>query len=272
MKYDPDAVEGEKPRGAQYVSRKDVQLAVVILIVLAVIFYPMWLRMQKQGMETMCRANIQQISKALEGYATLNDDRFPPVYDEVEDRKPRLESGVPYIWATIIQNQMSSRHNLGCPAATPEEHCLFYSISKGGPDSLAFGMYRAAAAKPSYQIPNLSSTVVITETNNYGSGKSYDPRKFVYADGSELKNDGFLVGWDNDNGNVQPSAGTEFVTRLAFRNVELTASGLDFSKVEARHQKGIHVIYADGHLGYLSPSQMAVKMLADRPTGTWRTD
>lgn len=269
--YDPDAPEGAKPRGDSYVSRKDIKWIVLIVVVLGIVFYPVYDLMRKDSEKKQCGSNIQQIAKAITQYAALNDDRFPPLYDEVEPGLPRLVDGHPYIWASLVGTYMSSRAGFGCPAATPEEHCRFHSNESKQPVMLAYGMFLAAAARPDYQIPAKETLVLLAETNNHGAGSSYNPVPFQYEDGSILKDDGFVVGFDNKpNGNYDTSVATRFVTRLAFRNT----SGGDFSnsKVVPRHSNGIHVIYADGHQGYLTPGEAMVTMQGERSIGAWRLD
>ncbi len=269
-KYAPDEPEGSRFRGNQYISKKDILVIGVVLVLLVALFLPVFQKMKRDANKKICSDNIQDISKAMFLYSTQHDDRFPPLYVMGKDELPMMLNGATWTWATDIEPH-TSNGKFGCPAATPEEHCSMYSQETRLPKPLAYGMYAGMASQPVALIDSDSTTALISETSNNGRGDTYNPVPMVGSNGSVFSNNGFLIGWDNKpNGNRQFSMDTQFVTRLAFSG---TANGDFFSKeVKPRHEVGLHMIYADGHMGIISAEDARVQHLPPQLTGLWNTD
>lgn len=268
--YDPDAPEGSKPRGSGYVSKRDIIIVLTVLPIIAVALTPLYLKMREDGERKICSTNIQAVAKAIQSYVALNDDRFPPIYEEGDNGSPSLIAGVPLNWMSLVESGMSKRAQTTCPSSKPEENSRYFSPELKGPRQLSYGMYFPVSAVPLYQLSQPGKLIMLTETITGGASGSYNPVPFTYSDGSTLKDDGFMIGFDNKpDGNFEWSTSTKAVTRLAFPG---TADG-DFRKpgLEGRHHGENHVVYADGSGGTLTPGEAPVKLLGEDLTGTWRT-
>jgi hypothetical protein len=270
MRYDPDAPEGSKPRGSQYISKKDVIRVGVVLVVLGIFLAPVYKKLKKDGQRKICTSNFKAISGALFVYAANHDDRLPPNFLPDATGSPLMENGVPFTWASSIDGLMSSRAAMGCALATPEEHCTIVSTLPGGKRQLAYGMYAGLGGKPISHLKALDNTVLLAATSNHGAGNSYNPVHIGLGTGGVLENDGFLIGWDNSPwGNSAPDDSARYVTRLAVRN----ASGGDFvTNAQTRHSIGLAVILASGGMTHVSPEAARIAWSGDRITGNWQLD
>jgi hypothetical protein len=268
-KYDPDAPEGAKVSGGGYITKKDFKVIAVVLAVLGVCAYPLYTVWKEDADKKICTTNIKQLAQAVALYVQIHDERMPVAYQSDENGLPMLVNGVPITWASQIEPNMSERAGLGCPSATPEEHCRIASLDPEKKiKELAFGFYAGLEAQPMGFINNPSDTVMIAETNNNGSRDSYNPVPFVGPNGERITEDGFLIGWDNDpDGNFGFNEDTRLVTRLAFRNMkDGNPSG---ENVEPRHRNGILAVFADGRIGRLQPGSAAVKFTYPVISGAW---
>jgi hypothetical protein len=270
LNYDPSAPDGDKPRGSGYVTRKDLMWVLLALPVIGLALTPLYLKMKADGEKKMCSYNVQGIAKAIQSYSALNDERLPPIYEEGENGNPTILKGAPINWMTVIETYLGPRTKTVCPSSKPEENSMYYSVKAKGPMPLSYGMFFPVAALPLYQISQPETMVLLTETITGGARDSYNPVPFTYSDGKVLRDDGFIIGFDNrPDGNFEHSTNSKSVTRLAFPN---TKDG-DFLKsgLEGRHNTGNHVIFANGGGGYLQASDAKVKMLGEDVTGRWRT-
>lgn len=270
--YDPDNPEGSRPPAASYVTKNDIKWVAIVLVFGTILFWPLWSKWMEDGKKKVCSTNIQLIGKALLSYAELNDNRFPPIYESGDNESPSLIDGVPINWMTLVEPHLSKRGGTVCPSAKPEEHSYFYSVATKKGRALSYGLYFPIAAAPTYQLKDPDRLILLTETTTNGANNTYNPTRLTYSDGSVLKDDGFMIGYDNKDGNFDFKRGeTKFVTRLAFGG---TANGVfDSEKATARHAAGNHVIFADGSMGFLQPTDAPVKFLDDQTiTGRWRTD
>lgn len=132
-----------------------------------------------------------------------------------------------------------------------EQLLLFGRSQKGKP--LSYGLYFMLATAPIYQLKDPDRLILLTESASNGANNTYNPERLKYSDGSALKDDGFILGYDNPDGNFDFKKGaTKFITRLAFGNTKDGVFSSD--KVTTRHSAGNHVIFADGSMGILTPS------------------
>lgn len=266
--YDPDAPEGASSAGSQYVSKKDAIWVGGIILALGLIFWPVYVGLKEGGQKATCAKNFGAIQLALQQYAALNTDRLPPIYDNNADGTPTLLGGAAITWVTRLQPYLSARANFVCPSADSSEHTVTVgkSVSPTRTNIDAdYGMYVAMSAYPVPNIASPSTTAVIAETSNAGSMGTYNPVPFRDSQGQVQRIDGFIIGYDDDNFSFSPQ--TKSVTRLAFHG---TASGnFGDEKVMPRHSAGIHVLYADGRLGRLQPTDARVTHLTPNLTGTW---
>lgn len=267
--FDPDAPEDRKRPGGTYVSKADLKWLLIAVPLVAIGFFPIYQNMVNDGKKKICSTNIQLIGKAIQAYAVANEDRFPPIYMAGDLGNPALHgpTGVPINWMTNVEPYLNKRGDTICPAATKEENSQFYSPERKGPRELSYGMYFPLEARPIYQLSNPSTLILITETSSDGANGTYNPQRLEKSGGGVLRDDGFLIGFDNEEGNFGPSASTKHVTRLAFSN---TKDG-NFDNPASRGRHGTnHVIFADGSGGSLTPGDARVRMLNDEPTGRWR--
>ncbi len=267
--YDPDAPEGARPAKSQYISKKDIIVIAIVLVVLASIMIPVYKRMKIDAQRKTCNENLHQIYSAMQVYSQSHDDRLPPTHAMTNVGAPLLMKGVPVTWATVIEGDLNARAGFGCELATPDEHCRF---SARGVEykSSAFGMYAGMSSKVIGRLEDESGTIVLAESSNYGAGGSYNPVPLIDAQGIEIVDDGFLIGWDNaPGGNRAPSFMTQNVTRLAAR---YATEGYNSATAEPRHAKGIAVIYASGQRGSILPHNGKVEVVGDTLKGMWRTD
>ncbi|MBS1710040.1 MAG: hypothetical protein JSS65_15115 [Armatimonadetes bacterium] len=254
--YDPDAPEGSKPRGSDYISRKDLLWIGGIVLVLGVMFIPIYRHMLEDSQRTACKRNLNAISKAVFGYAEAYDGRFPPLYVEGDNQSPYLDRGLPVVWASTISPYMSSFGSFSCPAASKEESTDIRIQQKDGPDTahLEYGMYVPMASKPYQEVAKPEGTILIAETANMGAKNTFSPFEFQNSKSEVVPFNGFLIGWNNSN--FQWDKSSTAVTHLAFYN---TSGGVfDNDKTEGRHDHIIFALYANGGLGKLSPSDANV--------------
>lgn len=274
----PDQYATDEPEGSQVgknrITPKQVLVIVVILAVLAILFYPILEKMKKDGERKICSTNIQQVSKAILIYAEEYDERIPPTHVQVAGGAPLLQDGYPVAWPTTIQDYVTGRAGFGCPAAPQEAHARIYSSRKDdkGENEViecAFGLYLGVATMPTSHLATPNATVMIAGSATGGFEDTYNPYRFEYEDGTSTTNDGFLLGYDNPLGNFEIGPDAEKITRLAFRN---TGDG-DFTKdtVRSRHEDGILAIRADGSLGVLTPTDAILQKVDDDDlAGIWR--
>lgn len=263
--YEPDEPEG--PSRSAYMSKNDLKWILIILAVLAVIFIPVYQQMKRQANQARCAQNVNAMFTAVTLYMESNDQRFPPIFDQLPNGSPSLHNGKPFTWASLVQPLMTARANMRCPSATPDEVAhVVHSEKPGESIELTYGMYLPLSGAYSAVLENPADTVLLAETSNHGARNTFNPKPFLDLEGRTIPVDGFAIGFDNSN--FEPDGVTRSVTRLAFYN---TSEG-DFRSEEviARHNEFIHVLYANGTLGSLSPNEAYVRHLRPYLTGIWR--
>lgn len=256
--YDPDDSSDAPRSSSQYISGKDVRIIGAVLLVLALILFPIYQYYKRRALEYRTKNNMLAIYKAIQQYAGENDDRFPPTYVTAEGSDaPYLEDGKPYVWANLptIDGGLNPRVSFRCPAADQKE----VTLTQGDRSAeLTYGMYQALSGLAANEVENQSGTVLLAETSNYGSMGSYNPVPFTDSEGNPMVNDGFLVSFEDSN--LEYTGKARKVTRLAYRdtaNGDFGLPGNEGAAKPGRHEGGIHFLFADGHIEKL-PSQVAL--------------
>jgi hypothetical protein len=244
--YDPSAPEGEVSSRGQYMTRRDMRTILISLAVLAIGSVPVYRFLLAQTESSRCTRNMQGISEALTLYTTEHDGKLPPI-DETETLDGLAPSVSPdgkvYTWASDVSVYMNARSTFLCPSAKPSELVATEDPRGTTHDFLSsYGMYSAYGTVLNSLIENPDQTIIIAETSNEGSLKTYDPDPLKSQTGKILP-DGFVIGWNG--GNLEPTKDTRFVTRLAFPN---TNSGIFVKDGDARHGNTIHEFTASGQL------------------------
>jgi hypothetical protein len=264
--FDPQAPEGA-PRGSSaYVTRKDVKVVGVVLVVLAIFSYPVFKVLVRYSERTRCTLNMKAIMDAMSQYAIQNDEKFPPLYDSGGNDEPMPQaSGAPFTWASTLKDYMSPRAGFVCPGAQPRELRRSQDPkSANGSFALSYGMFAPMGSYNRSQVEDPDEAVLIAETSNRGSNGSYDPLPFKDPSGQLVPYDGAVIGWNNDNfdGNEK----TKSVTRLAFSG---TAGGVFKKDGEGRHDDGTLVLTVSGHLRPIHPDSAIVVRRNNNLYGVW---
>lgn len=263
--YDPTAPDGDANRGSSYISKRDIKVIGVVLVILGVALYPIYKNMERSSQSARCAQNMKSISTAINEYATLHDDRFPPIMRTLTNGSPDLgQTGMPYTWASDIDEHMSPRANFLCPTASSDE-----IVKVEGPHNkvipLTYGMYAPYGGYLRSIIDSPDETVIVAESSNNGAGTTFDPVKFTDNDEKPMSVDGFVLGWDDSN--LTPSEKSNKITRLAFPE---TADGEFKQDGHSRHDLGIHAISASGAaLPLLKPRDAVVTKKFGLPGGRW---
>lgn len=247
--YDPNAVEGDKSSGGQYIQRKDLKVWGIALVVLGVASFPIYKVLEGNSERHVCINNLGEMYKAIQLYAGEHDNRLPPVArTEADGFTPSLgEGGHPYTWVSDVDVFMTKRASFLCPTASPEENVLNESAAKANatvPSS--YGMYTPYGSVLVSLIESPDAIVLVAETSNRGAKTTLDPTP--YGEGLP---DGFAIGWNNSN--AEPDKKTDAVTRLAFPG---SAKG---TTLEGRHGNFIQALTASGELIKLSPEDAAYR-------------
>ncbi len=264
--YDPDEPEGSKKPGSQYMSRKDLRWIFIIMIVLVGAGMPVWYGMRDQRNKQVCASNIKAIYNSMMLYATLNDDRLPPLYNIGGNGAPMLTGGKPIVWASLLTQSMNKRATFSCPSAEDSEKmpALGDDGNKRVDIELTYGMYLPMGSQAHMLLSNPKTTALIAETSNGGAMGTFNPMPFRDLAGNVVPFDAFMVGFDNSN--VDFNEDTRWVTRLALRGAP---TGEDLKGAEPRHGAGIHVMFVDGHLGKIFGSRAEVDFLSPDLRGLW---
>lgn len=262
--YDPGAPEGEDSGRSQYVTKKDVRVIFIVIIVMTIVGFPVFKMLEHRARRSMCRSNLGSISEAINQYASLHDERFPPLMRTDLNGSPDLaSSGYPYTWASDLSDLVTKTSAFQCPDTQDSE--VTKIEGKTGILNLTYGMYRPYSGFLRSLVANPDQTVLIVETSNHGAGNTYNPVPYKSMDGKEIPWDGFSVGWDTGNG--KPSEKSAFVTRLAFPG---TANGQFEKDGDVRHEGGILAINCSGAiLPGLRPNDAKIKIRGGLPSGLW---
>lgn len=263
--FDPTAPEGDAARGSAYISKKDFRIISVAVLCLIGLLFPIYKVMERNSQKARCALNVKAISTALNEYAALHDDRFPPIMRTAENGSPDLgETGLPYTWVSDIEEHMSPRASFLCPSASPDE-IVYVEGTQGKKIPVTYGMYAPYGGYLRSVIENPDQTIIIAETSNFGGGGSFDPTPYLNSKGEKITSDGFVIGWNDSN--IEGSDKSQFVTRLAFPE---TSAGKFDEKGPRRHDAGIYAITAVGAAApLLKPNAAVIEKKFGLPGGIW---
>jgi hypothetical protein len=245
--FDPNAVEGEKASGTQYISPRELKIAGIALVVLSVPMYFVYQVLLGNSERHRCISNLGAVYAAINLYAEQHDNRFPTITRTQGDLvTPDLgTSGNPYSWVSDVAPFMSTRQSFLCPSAEGPEivHNESADSAKKTVDS-AYGIYAPYGGVLTSLVESPDEVILVAETSDNGSKSTFDPKPF----GSGIP-DGFSIGWSDSN--FEPSKTTTSVTRLAFPG---SATG---TTKRARHGTFIQALSASGRLLQLTPPDAA---------------
>ena len=257
----------EQPKSS-YVSRKDIKVVAISLVVLAVVLSPVYFVLRENRDAFVCKRNIQAISKAISLYATENNDRLPPVFVTADGVTPFVEEdGGIYTWAYLVKPYMKADASFVCPKASEEECYLDHDAETGALMPVSYGMYLPMGGMPISSVSNPESAILVAETFSLGARDSYNPHPFLDENGKPVR-DGFAVTWDT--GNVPPAPGAKItaVTRLAYPE---SKAGVFKKEGASRHPEGNHYITVSGSAATLKPDAAKVEWdtRQRKITGRW---
>lgn len=262
--YDPLNPE-DKPTKSGLMTRKDAIRIGLGIALLVVLFIPLFNKLMEDRNKYVCRTHLGEVLKAMQLYAAINTDRFPPAMSMDDNYMPVMSRNRANTWVSVISGMMNKpTSEFSCPSAHEDEH-VFNAGLNGSTLISDFGLYGAMSALPVANVVNPTQTVLISETSNAGSRGSYNPKAF----GKGLP-DGFLIGLDNCNFLPGDSrslfASSKFATRLAFRDTKDAKFGEDKG---GRHGSYIHVAFVDGHIGNLRAPSATVRHQGEEIFGLW---
>lgn len=239
--YDPSAVEGEKPAGAQYVSAKDLRIWGIAFVVLSVPMYFIYQVLMGNSERHRCISNLRAIYNAVNQYAEQHDNRFPPIArTQADGVTPQLsEDGRAYTWVSDVAPFMSARQSFLCPSAT-EGEAVRTEGDVGKTILSSYGMYAPYGGVLTSLVESPDQVVLIAETSDRGANATYDPKPL-----GEGLPDGYVIGWSNSN--AIPDDATQSVTRLAFPGAAKGATKV------GRHGAFMQGLSASGELVQIHP-------------------
>jgi hypothetical protein len=265
--YDPEEDEGR--RRPAHITSREVKIILVVIVLAAVLLYPVYLRLMDDRNRHVCRTNLGNIGKALQFYAEANNDRLPPLYvTSVTGYEPRLFEDGPFTWISLIAPYIreGGQNTFACPAGHDDE---LVRNENAEPDQPAipsnYGMFAGLSAMPRSSISNPSQTVLVSETSNRGARNTYNPIPFRAPHGQPIP-DGFHIGFDTSNFTPLDNSPVELAraqaaTRLAFPNTsngrfQIEGGGRHPGVVEGAegdlHIFGVHVLYPDLQVRFAS--------------------
>jgi len=246
--YDPLEDEDRRPGG--HISRKEVRILLIAVVVLAIVLTPLYQHLMSLRNNHVCEGNLKAIATAIDLYASDNNDRFPPIYQDTDtDYAPQMFKNGPLTWISLCAPLMEARASFLCPSAEETENVTNESSQSNAGIISSYGMFGALSAFPRASISSLGQTGLIADSSNDGANATADPIPFLDAKGRKLP-DGFLIGFDNTNftpaeKSLAIYSKSKYPTRLAFPE----SSDGDFRKVgRSRHDLGVHIIMGDLHL------------------------
>lgn len=254
MSQDPLDLErtDEKPK-SQYVSRRDVKVSSIGIIILALLLSPVYFVLKDRSDAYICKRNFQSMAKAISLYAAENNERLPPAFVTMDGTTPFVEKdGGLYTWAYLISPYMRTGASFKCPKADVEECYMDHDSESGKLIPVSYGMYLPMSSMPISSISDPGASILITETISFGKSDVFNPHPILDVDGKPVA-DGFIVTWDT--GNQVSDAKVSAVTRLAYRD---SKSGTFVKSGPTRHPEGNHFLTVAGTAISLPPTAARV--------------
>lgn len=193
-----DAPTEHKASKSQYTSKKEMLTIIAILIVIGIASIPVFKGFKDQRNKVVCTSNMKSIYDAMIQYATMNDDRLPPIYHVGDNGAPFLSGPdkKPYVWASLLQPYISRSAKFFCPAAEEDEkmHTLGSGSQNGDDFDLTYGMYLPMSASAHLLLDRPKDTILFAETSNNGALGSFNPTPFLDLKGNVVPYDAFMIG------------------------------------------------------------------------------
>jgi len=261
--YDPQATEEEASSKSQHMTFKDIRVLGVVILVTALILYPVYQMGRKKSEKAQCVNNLKAMGDAIALYANDHDDGLPVLFREENGVPAVNKRGLPYTWVSDISKYMNKRASFRCPSAD-EKEVVYVEDPTDSKLKIpcTYGMYAAYSGYKTFNIDLPERTVLLAETSNQGAMTSFDPLPFKDKDGKPIP-DGFVIGWSDSN--LQGGPASKSPTRLAFRD---SANG-DFSKAAGRHDEGIHALVASGARFIMQPKHVPIRIREGLPSDFW---
>ncbi len=263
------SVANDRPEGpsSSYLTRKQLYALLVGASIFLLLFALWYVIMKGQSDKALCRRNLKDAFTAMGLYLSQNDDRYPPVAHQLPNGAPLLLDGKAFTWATLIQGGMSTRRSLVCPSSHEDERARNVFFEDSNATLLtSYGMYMAWSSYEQGKIDAPSRAVLLSETSNHGARDTYNPIPFTDPEDGAIPQDGFAIGWDQ--GVIEPGEDAQWVTRLAFPG---TAGRKFEAEGKGRHDGGLFVLFADGHLGMIRPPEAKIERGTYGLSGYWAT-
>src|ERR1044072_7252554 len=156
--YDPNAPEDR--RSNQYISRRDVRIVGIVLIVLAIAAWPIYRALVKGVEETTCRRHLRKIGSALLQYAADYEDRLPYAYEiaGLEGNQVNPHQGLANSWHWAVQPYLNDDELFRCPAADPSSNTRV--AIEGTAMAVSYGMLNAYSGVAMGMIPSPGGKIV----------------------------------------------------------------------------------------------------------------
>lgn len=248
---------------ASHFSKKEAKVIGIAIFVMALLTAPVYLSCRGQSYKHVCKQNILGMSKAMNLYASANNDLLPPVYfADNEGKAVADKNGRAFTWASLASEYLGERSDFECPAASPEENSqVQHRTDSDKYISLSYGMYLPRGAVSLSSFRNAATAVLLTETSSSGASNTFNPLP-IGSTGTGKAYDGFAIGWDTPTLTME----TKWVTRLAFQN---TAGGNFQADRKPRHEGGNWFLFADGHAATNLAPSARVQLMGAQAEGFW---
>ena len=187
--YDPQAAEGESPKGSAYVSKKDIKVVAFGMILLGLLLWPVVNVLVRRSEKARCINNLNSVMEAINQYAIQNDDKFPPIFDTGPKDEPMLQaSNTPFTWASTLQEYMNKRASFKCPSTLEAELSRSQdSHHEKESFALSYGMFAPMSNFNKSLVENPDEAILIGETSNNGANNTYDPLGFKDGNGNKMQ-------------------------------------------------------------------------------------
>lgn len=204
------------------------------------------------------KGDLKAIHAALFLYAEQNDDGLPMAYIPTQGDIPLTDGkGRPAVWASHLADYITAVEHFTSPAI-PKDWGTPIAYRDRQTDelkeaTLSYGILAWMTLPPTRTYLLEGTQVMVAESISNGKGGSYNPLPVPGG-----LPDGFLIGYNDSN--FQPTPKSKFVTRLA-----LVGGGATPTELRPVHPGGILVLYPDGRVASLPPTEAAI------PQGTLKS-
>ncbi len=215
-----------------------IELLVVIAIIaiLAAILFPVFAQAREKARSASCLSNLKQLGTSITMYVQDYDEVLPiGIYPNGSSRS----------WMYRVEPYTKNRQIFICPSATELAPSLTTGNSTGGYGCNSNVMFNAGA-RALAELGDSAGTFVICDTAQLGLNE------FTAAPQADKDNPETWINYQRKSPpaytdyNVNPPGGWDRDGVLNYTQGYLS-SGTPWRRPMARHNKGLNVIYADGH-------------------------